>query len=87
MARPGHKSTLEPRKLWNKDEPSQRAGLVNLTANYIPARPQGCLPKIQICTRVSHTERPQYIRFIIHSSQDVLPRFRGKIYYTGWFLK
>lgn len=69
------------------DEPDQRARLGGPRASYNPARPRGCLPQIQICPRVSHTERPQYIRFIVHSSQDVLPRFRGKIYYTGWFLK
>lgn len=31
--------------------------------------------------------RLQNIRFITHSSQDVLPRFQDKIYYIGWLLK
>lgn len=29
------------------------------------------------------SRRLQNIRFISHSSRDVLPRFQGKIYYTG----
>lgn len=35
----------------------------------------------------SLSQRLQNIRFITHSSRDVLPRFRDKIYYTGWLLK
>lgn len=35
----------------------------------------------------SLSQRLQNIRFITHSSQDAVPRFRDKIYYTGWLLK
>lgn len=35
----------------------------------------------------SLSQRLQNIRFITHSSRDVLPRFRGEIYYTGRLFK
>lgn len=35
----------------------------------------------------SLSQRLQNIRFITHSSRDVLPRFRDKIYYTGRLFK
>lgn len=77
-------STLEPR---NKDDPVRGLDLEN-PEQIITLPDDGAVRQKQKSVQgYLIQKRPQYIRFIIHSSQDVLPRFRGKIYYTGWFLK
>lgn len=66
---------------------SERAGLSNWK-QIINLPDHGAVHQKYRSVRGSLIQRGHgIIRFIIHSSQDVLPRFQGKIYYTGWFLK
>lgn len=82
-----HLSTLKPRKWWNKDKPVRGLDLSNWK-QIINLPDHGAVHQKYRSVQGSLIQRGHsIIRFIIHSSQDVLPRFQGKIYYTGWFLK